>query len=150
MLHLTMEGTVLTLSVLAFILSVSSLGIILLYCCCRREHEENQYRGDDGFAVKYDNTNSRGSIMLEEINKHECQLDNLSDHHYEEILSARVSLEDIYIDDTIEDQKKYMDNVSDTVQKPERFYYTLEDFNKQEENTPCQCKEACSCYHIYH
>ena len=59
-------------------------------------------------------------------------------------------IEDIYIDDTIEDQKKYMDNVSDTVQMPERIYYTLENFNKQEENTPCQCKGASSCYHIYH
>ena len=77
-----MEGTVLTLSVLAFILSISSFRIILLYCCCCREHEENQYRGDGGFAVKYDNTNSRGSIALEEINKYECQLDNLSDHNY--------------------------------------------------------------------
>ena len=150
MLHLTMDGTVLTLSVLAFILSISSFGIILLYYCCCREHERNQYRGDGGFAVKYDNTNSHGSIALEEINKDECQLDNLSDHHYEEIPSARVSFEDIYIDDTIEDQKKYMDNVSDTVQMPERIYYTLKDFNKQEENTPCQCKEACLCYHIYH
>ena len=150
MLHLTMEGTVLTLLVLAIILSISSLGIILLYYCCCREHERYQYRGDGGFAVKYDNTNSRGSIALEEINKDECQLDNLSDHNYEEIPSARVSFEDIYIDDTIEDQKKYMDNVSDTVQMPERIYYTLKDFNKQEENTPCQCKGACSCYHIYH
>ena len=97
MLHLTMEGTVLTLAVLAIILSISSFGIILLYYCCCREHEWNQYRGDGGFAVKYDNTN---------IHKDECQLDNLSDHNYEEIPSARVSFEDIYIDDTIEDQKK--------------------------------------------
>ena len=99
-----MDGTVSALSVLAFILSISSLGIILLYYCCCREHEWNQYRGDGGFAVKYDNRNSPGSIALEEINKDECQLDNLSDHHYEEIPSARVSFEDIYIDDTIEDQ----------------------------------------------
>ena len=106
MLHLTMEGTVLTLSVLAIILSISSLGIILLYYCCCREHEQNKYRDDGGFAVKYDNTNSRGSIALEEINKNQCQLNNLSDHHYEEIPSARVSFEDIYIDDTIGDQKK--------------------------------------------
>ena len=149
MLHLRMEGTVLTLSILAFILSYSSLGIILLYCCFCRECERNQNKGDGGFAVKYDNTNSRGSIALEEINKHECQLDNLSDHHYEEIPSARVSFEDMYIDDTIEDQKKYLDNVSDNVQIPERIYYILE----QEENTPCQscqCKGACSCYHLYH
>ena len=105
MLHLTMEGTVLTLLLLAIILSISSFRIILLYYSCCREHERNQYRGDGGFAVKYDNTNSRGSIALEEINKDECQLDNLSDHNYEEIPSARVSFEDIYIDDTIEDQK---------------------------------------------
>ena len=52
MLHLTMEGTVLTLSVLAIILSISSLGIILLYYCCCREHEQNKYRDDGGFAVK--------------------------------------------------------------------------------------------------
>ena len=90
MLHLTMEGTVLTLSVLAIILSISSFGIILLYYCCCREHERNQYRGDGGFAVKYNNTNSCGSIALEEINKDECQLDNLSDHNYKEIPSARV------------------------------------------------------------
>ena len=88
MLHLTMDGTVLTLSVLAFILSISNFRIILLYCCCR-EHERNQYRGDGGFAVKYDNTNSHSSIALEEINKDECQLDNLSDHHYEEIPSSQ-------------------------------------------------------------
>ena len=100
MLHLTMEGTVLTLLVLAIILSISSFRIILLYYCCCRKHERNQYRGDGGFAVKYDNTNSRGSIALEEINKDECQLDNLSDHNYKEIPSARVSFEDIYIDDT--------------------------------------------------
>ena len=105
---------------------------------------------DGGFAVKYDNTKSHGSIAFEEINKDGCDLDNLCDHHYEEIPSARVFLEDIYIDDTIEDQKKYMDNISDTNQIPERIYYTLEDFNKQEENTPCQCKGACLCYHIYH
>ena len=55
--------------------------------------------------MKYDNTNSHGSIALEEINKKECKLDNLSDHHYEDIPSARVSFEDIYIDDTIEDPK---------------------------------------------
>ena len=150
MLHLTMEGTVLTLSVLAIILSISSLGIILLYYCCCREHERNKYRDDGGFAVKYDNTNSRVSITLEEINKNECKLDNLSDHHYEDIPSARVSFEDIYTDDTIEDQKKYMDNISDIDQIPERIYYTLEDFNKQEENSPCQCKGACLCYTIYH
>ena len=150
MLHLKMEGTVLTLSVLAIILSISSLGIILLYYCCCREHERTKYMDDCGFALKYDNTNSHGSIVLEEINKHECQLDNSSHHHYEEIPSARVSLEDIYIDDTIQDQKKYMDSTSDTDQIPERIYYTLKDFNNQEKNTPCQCKRACSCYHIYH
>ena len=139
-----------TLSVLAIILSISSLGIIVLYYCCCREHEWNKYRDDGGFAVKYDNTNSRGSIVLEEVNKNECQLDNLSDHHYGEIPSARFSFEDIYIDDTKGDQKKYMDNISDTDQIPERIYYTLEDFKKQEQNTPCQCKGACSCYTIYH
>ena len=99
--------------------------------------------------MKYDNTNSRGSIALEEINKNECKLDNLSDHHYEEIPSARVSFEDIYIDDTIEDQKKYMDNISDTDQIPERIYYTLKDFNKQEEkySMPMQ-RSMLVLYHI--
>ena len=148
----------LTLSVLAIILSISSLGIILLYYCCCREHERYQYRGDGGFAVKYDNTNSCGSIALEEINKDECQLDNLSEHNYEEIPSARVSFEDIYIDATIEDQNQ-LDNLSDhnyeeipsarvslediyiddtiedqkkymdNVSDNERIYYTLEDVN---------------------
>ena len=147
-----MEGTVLTLSVLAFILSFSTLGIILLYYCCCREHECNKNIDDGDYVVKYHNTNIHGSIVLEESDKDGYQLDNLSDHHYEEIPSARVSLEDIYIDDTIEDQKQYMDNISDTNtnQIPERIYYTLEDFNKQEKNTPCQCKGACLCYHIYH
>ena len=130
-----------TLSVLAIILSISSLGIILLYYCCCREHEQNKYRDDGGFAVKYDNTNSHGSIALEEINKNECQLDNLSDHHYKEIPSARVSFEDIYIDDTIEDQKKYMNNISDTDQIPERIYYTLKDCNKPEEILHANAKE---------
>ena len=100
-----MDGTVLTLSVLAIILSISSLGVILLCYCCCREHEWTKYIDDGGFAVKYQNTNSRGSIVLEESNKDGCQLDNLSDHHYKETPSSRVSIEDIYIDDTTEDQK---------------------------------------------
>ena len=143
-----MEGKVLTLLVLAFIFSISTFGIILLYYCCCREHECKKNIDDGGYVVKYDNTNTGGSIALEESNKDGCQLDNLSDHHYEEIPSARVSFEDLYIDDTIEDQKQYMDKISDTDEIPERIYYTLEDFNKPEKNTPCQCKGACSCYHI--
>ena len=85
---------------------------------------------------------------MEESNKLvDCEIDNLSDHHYEEIPSARASLEDMYIDDTIEDQKKYMDKISDTDEIPERFYHTLEDLNNKEKNT-CECKGVC--YHIYH
>ena len=142
---MTMEATVLTLSVLAFLSSISSLGIILLYYCCCREVERNKYIDHSGFAVKYDNTSihgSIGSIALEQSNKQECEMDNVSDHHYEEIPSARVSLEDLYIDDTIEDQKKYLDKTCGNDQ--ERIYYTLEDSN----NSPCECKGAC--YHIYH
>ena len=61
---------------------------------------------------------------------------------------GRVSFEDIYIDNTIEDQKKY---ICDTDEISERIYYTLEDFN--EENTPyqCDCQGVCLCNsHIYH
>ena len=133
---MTMEATILTLSVLAFLLSISRLGIILLYYCCCREVECNKYIDHGGFPVKYDNTSIRGSIgsiALEQSNKQECEMDNMSDHHYEE---------DLYIDDTIEDQKKYLDKTCGNDQ--ERIYYTLKDLN----NSPCECKGAC--YHIYH
>ena len=114
-----MEAIVLSLSVLAFLLSISSLGIILVYYCCCREGEQKKYKDNSGFAVKcdnkYDNTSICGCIALEESNKPaDCEIDNLSDHLYEEIPSARASIEDMYIDDTIEDQKKYMDKISDT------------------------------------
>ena len=152
MIHETMEATVLSLSVLAFVLSISTLGIILVYYCCCREGERKKFKDDSGFAVKCDNkcdnTSIHGSIVLEESNKPaDCEIDNLSEHLYEQIPSARASIEDMYIDDTIEDQKKYMDKISDTNQIPERFYHTLEDLNKKDNNT-CECKGAC--YHIYH
>ena len=94
-MHLTMEGTVLTLSVLAIIFSISSLGVILLCYCCCREHEWTKYIDDGGFAVKYQNTNSRGSIALKESNKDGCQLDNLSNHHYKETLHQEFPLKTI-------------------------------------------------------
>ena len=147
-LHVRMERTVLTLAALAFIFSFSGLLIVLVYCCfCRdkltwsrcqklREREWNPKIDGEGFAVKYDNTHSSKSVGIasEEIIKHECQLDNLSDHVYEEIPSTTVSLHDMYIDDMIQDQKKYLDNVSDNVHISERIYHTL----KQEDITPCQ------------
>ena len=122
-----MYGTVLTLSILAFILSISSLRIILLYyfCCRGREREPNAYNNKD----------ISGSIALEESHHHETQLDNLSNHEYEEIPSVKLSLEDLYINDTISDQKKYLDNRSDTDEMPEmpkRIYFTLEDFTNKE------------------
>ena len=95
--------------------------------------------------MKYDNTSICGSIRsiaLEQSNKQECEMDNVSEHHYKEIPSARVSLEDLYIDDTIEDKKKYLDKTCGNDE--ERIYYTPEDLN----NSPCECKGAC--YHIYH
>ena len=119
MLHLTMEEIVLTLSVLAIILSITSVGIIgiilIYYCCCRNKNTD-----DGGFVVRYaleENNKDNGE------NRREPVLDNLSDNIYEEIplerfsrvsldhiydeipleRFSRVSLEDIYIDDTIED-----------------------------------------------
>ena len=111
---------------------------------------EKKYKDDGGFAVKCDNkcdnTSIHGSIALEESNKpDDCEINNLSEHHYKEIPSARASIEDMYIDDMTEDQKKYMDKISDTNQIPKRFYHTLEDLNKKDNNT-CECKGACYIY----
>ena len=64
MIHLTMEATVLTISVFVLILSISSLGIILLYYSCCREGEWKKYRDEGGFAVKCDNTSIRGPIAV--------------------------------------------------------------------------------------
>ena len=79
----------------------------------------------------------------------------MSNHEYEEIPSVKLSLEDLYIDDTISDQKKYLDNRSDRSdtdempEMPKRIYFMLEDFTKKGGDTGCQYQGACSC-HIYH